>query len=116
MPRSLLGGMGPLAAPQTYAGKLFAGCYALYCGLVVIAVAGIVLVPVAHPGSCTGSISKKVSATSERTARRRARPDARPRAPSRGGFYREIWRAPHGVEPDDRRGGALGDRRRSTSC
>jgi predicted cupin superfamily sugar epimerase len=22
-----------------------------------------------------------------------------------GGFYREIWRAPHGVEPDDRRGG-----------
>ena len=44
----LLGGMGPLAAPQTYAGKLFAGCYALYCGLVVIAVAGIVLVPVAH--------------------------------------------------------------------
>ena len=44
----LLGGMGPLAAPQTDAGKLFAGCYALYCGLVVIAVAGIVLAPVAH--------------------------------------------------------------------
>ena len=44
----LLGGMGPLAALQTDAGKLFAGCYALYCGLVVIAVAGIVLAPVAH--------------------------------------------------------------------
>jgi hypothetical protein len=44
----LLGGMGPLAELHTDAGKLFAGCYALYCGLVVIAVAGIVLAPVAH--------------------------------------------------------------------
>ena len=44
----LLGGMGPVNAPVTEAGKLFAGCYALYCGLVVILVAGIVLAPVAH--------------------------------------------------------------------
>ena len=44
----LLGGMGPVATPQTEAGKLFAGLYALYCGLVVIIVAGIVLAPVAH--------------------------------------------------------------------
>ena len=44
----LLGGMGPVATLQTDAGKLFAGFYALYCGLVVIAVAGIVLAPVAH--------------------------------------------------------------------
>jgi hypothetical protein len=44
----LLGGMGPLTTLQTDAGKLFAGFYALYCGLVVIAVAGIVLAPVAH--------------------------------------------------------------------
>ena len=44
----LLGGMGPVAVPMTEAGKLFAGVYALYCGLVVIAVAGIVLAPVAH--------------------------------------------------------------------
>ena len=44
----LLGGMGPVAVPVTEGGKLFAGLYALYCGLVVIAVAGIVLVPVAH--------------------------------------------------------------------
>ena len=44
----LLGGMGPVAVPVTEGGKLFAGCYALYCGLVVIAVAGIVLAPVAH--------------------------------------------------------------------
>jgi hypothetical protein len=40
--------MGPLAAPQTAAGKLFAGCYALFSGLVFITVAGILLAPVAH--------------------------------------------------------------------
>ena len=44
----LLGGMGPVATPVTESGKLFAGLYALYCGLVVIVVAGIVLAPVAH--------------------------------------------------------------------
>ena len=44
----LLGGMGPVATPQTEGGKLFAGLYALYCGLVVLIVAGIVLAPVAH--------------------------------------------------------------------
>lgn len=44
----LLGGMGPVTMPMTDAGKLFAGIYALYCGLVVIMVAGIVLAPPAH--------------------------------------------------------------------
>lgn len=44
----LLGGMGPVNAPVTEAGKLFAGGYALYCGLVVIFVAGVLLAPVAH--------------------------------------------------------------------
>lgn len=44
----LLGGMGAIEVPVTDAGKLFAGLYALYCGLVVIMVAGIVLAPVAH--------------------------------------------------------------------
>jgi hypothetical protein len=44
----LLGGMGPLHEPQTAAGKLFAGCYALYCGLAVIVVAGLMFAPVVH--------------------------------------------------------------------
>ena len=44
----LLGGMGPVAVPTTEGGKLFAGIYALYCGLVVIVVAGIMLAPIAH--------------------------------------------------------------------
>ena len=44
----LLGGMGPVNAPVTFGGKLFAGLYALYCGLAVIFVAGVILAPVAH--------------------------------------------------------------------
>lgn len=44
----LLGGMGPVTTPITAGGKLFAGLYALYCGLMVIVVAGIMLAPVAH--------------------------------------------------------------------
>jgi hypothetical protein len=44
----LLGGMGPVHAPVTYGGKLFAGLYALYCGLAVILVAGVILAPIAH--------------------------------------------------------------------
>jgi hypothetical protein len=42
----LLGGMGPVD-PLTHDGaKLFAGVYALYCGVVFIATAGLVLAPV----------------------------------------------------------------------
>ena len=44
----LLGGMGPVHIPITSGGKLFAGLYALYCGLAVILVAGVILAPVAH--------------------------------------------------------------------
>ena len=44
----LLGGMGPVNAPQTEAGKLFAGFYALYAGLVFIVTAALVLTPVLH--------------------------------------------------------------------
>ncbi len=44
----LLGGMGPLEHNRNAAGKVFEGIYALYCGLAVISVAGIILAPVAH--------------------------------------------------------------------
>lgn len=45
----LLGGMGPVGPDlQTDAGKLFAGFYALGCGLVLVLVSGIVLAPVFH--------------------------------------------------------------------
>lgn len=44
----LLGGMGPVNAPQTAAGKLFAGAYALYAGLVFIVTAALIFTPVLH--------------------------------------------------------------------
>jgi hypothetical protein len=44
----LLGGMGPVHAPKSDAGKLFAGCYALYAGLVFLVTASIMLAPVVH--------------------------------------------------------------------
>lgn len=44
----LLGGMGPVDHLNTAAGKLFASAYALFSGLVFIAIAGIVLAPVTH--------------------------------------------------------------------
>ena len=44
----LLGGMGPVAVELSEPGKLFAGIYALYCGLVVIAVTGLLLAPGVH--------------------------------------------------------------------
>lgn len=44
----LMGGMGPMGELHTEAGKLFAACYALYCGLVFIIAVGILAVPVAH--------------------------------------------------------------------
>jgi len=45
----LLGGMGPVGPElRTNAGKLFAGVYAMYSGLVVIAAASIILAPMFH--------------------------------------------------------------------
>jgi len=44
----LMGGMGPVDAPRTDGGKLFAGLYALYAGLVFLVAAGLVFTPVMH--------------------------------------------------------------------
>ncbi len=44
----LLGGMGPVAELHTTAGKLFAGSYALFSGIVFLVVAGIFFAPVVH--------------------------------------------------------------------
>jgi len=44
----ILGGMGPVDQLETVGGKLFAGFYALYSGLAVLAVAGLVLAPLIH--------------------------------------------------------------------
>jgi hypothetical protein len=44
----LMGGMGPVDAPQTDGGKVFAGLYALYAGLLFLAAAGLVFAPLMH--------------------------------------------------------------------
>ena len=44
----LMGGMGPVDAPRTDGGKLFAGVYALYAGLVFLVGAGLIFAPVVH--------------------------------------------------------------------
>lgn len=44
----LMGGMGPVDAPQTDGGKVFAGLFALYAGLVFLVTTAIVFTPVVH--------------------------------------------------------------------
>ena len=44
----LLGGMGPVKTDLSEQGKVFAALYALYSGLVVIAIAGLLLAPGVH--------------------------------------------------------------------
>jgi hypothetical protein len=44
----LLGGMGPVNTPMTNAGKLFAGVFALYAGIVFLFTAGLMVAPVVH--------------------------------------------------------------------
>jgi hypothetical protein len=44
----LLGGMGPVNPLRTTLGKWLAGFYALFDGLVVIVVAGVLLAPMVH--------------------------------------------------------------------
>ena len=44
----LMGGMGPVGALHSDAGKIFAGFYALYCGLVELVAIGIFAAPIVH--------------------------------------------------------------------
>lgn len=44
----LMDGMGPVDAPKTDGGKLFAGLYALYASLIFLFAAGVIFTPVSH--------------------------------------------------------------------
>jgi hypothetical protein len=44
----LMGGMGPVDPVRTDAGKIFAGLFALYAGLVFLVAAGLVFAPLMH--------------------------------------------------------------------
>lgn len=63
----ILGGMGPVATIRTTGGKIFAGLYALYSGLVFLVAAGILLAPLFH------RVMHRFHLGDEERARRRAR-------------------------------------------
>ncbi len=44
----ILAGMGPLGNLNTTGGKIFAGCYALFCGLIFVTILTILLAPIFH--------------------------------------------------------------------
>jgi hypothetical protein len=44
----LLGGMGPVDQLHTNPGKIFAGIYALYSGIIFLVIAGVLFAPVFH--------------------------------------------------------------------
>lgn len=44
----ILGGMGPVNPLRNDAAKIFASGYALFSGLVLVGVMGIILTPIAH--------------------------------------------------------------------
>lgn len=44
----ILSGMGPLSNPQTNEGKLFAGTYALFSGVIFLLISGVILAPLVH--------------------------------------------------------------------
>jgi hypothetical protein len=44
----ILSGMGPFTMAETTAGRIFEGTYALYSGIVVVLVSGLILAPVFH--------------------------------------------------------------------
>lgn len=44
----ILSGMGPLTPIETSAGKIFAGCYALFSGVAFLTSVGVLFAPVAH--------------------------------------------------------------------
>ncbi|MFB3880758.1 MAG: hypothetical protein ACE149_05815 [Armatimonadota bacterium] len=44
----ILGGMGPVNELHTHAGKVFAGCYALFSGLFFLVVVAVLLAPAVH--------------------------------------------------------------------
>ena len=81
----LLSGMGPLWSPLSVGGKLFAGAYALYSGVAVLAFAGVVLAPLGHrllhrfhaedePGDGGSLASKAARRTPPRSPAKKAKP------------------------------------------
>jgi hypothetical protein len=56
----ILGGMGPVAELHTTGGKIFAGTYALFAGIIFIAAMSVVLAPIIHRAMHRFHIGDKV--------------------------------------------------------
>ena len=69
----LLGGMGPVESPRTAGGKVFAGLYALYAGMVFLIVVGVILAPVVHRVLHKFHLAEADDAADERDAKQRSR-------------------------------------------
>ena len=46
----ILSGMGPVSPITSAAGKIFAGVYAIYCGIALIGTTGVIMAPIIHRG------------------------------------------------------------------
>ena len=44
----IMSGMGPVDEMHTRGAKIFAGCYALYCGIALLSTAAVIFAPVLH--------------------------------------------------------------------
>jgi hypothetical protein len=44
----ILSGMGPVGGLTSTSGKIFAGCYAIFSGLIIVIATGFVLAPIFH--------------------------------------------------------------------
>jgi hypothetical protein len=74
----ILGGMGPYEEPKSNSGELFEGFYALYSGLLLVGVTGLILSPVFHrvmhqfhlPDDDEAEKSKRSSSANTRSVKR----------------------------------------------
>ena len=70
----ILSGMGPIGELKTGGAKIFAGLYALYSGLALITIAGIVLSPVVHRFLHKFHLETQKKAGDEEAGHRAAKP------------------------------------------
>jgi hypothetical protein len=81
----ILGGMGPYTEPVNDGSKLFEGIYAIYCGLLLIGVTGLILAPVFHrvmhqlhlPDDDTAQRSSSEAVAHEKTDKPKPKPRAK---------------------------------------
>jgi hypothetical protein len=77
----ILGGMGPYSEPQHESSEIFEGVYALYSGLLLVGVTGLILAPVFH------RVMHQLHLPDDEVERARAKPKApaKPKAQTKAG-------------------------------